>query len=146
MEIKIANMTEASIDDIVEVENKSFTTPWSRKSFIDELNNPLAKYFTAISGEKTVAYLGMWQISGQCDITNIAVLPEYRKKGIAKRLIEHLKQFCIENSLSPITLEVRESNEPAKSLYASMGFEPIGHRKKYYADTGEDAIIMSIIL
>ncbi|MBP3361947.1 MAG: ribosomal protein S18-alanine N-acetyltransferase [Clostridia bacterium] len=146
MEIKITQASPENLDGITAVENASFTIPWSRKSFEAELNNETAVYFIASDGSTVTGYAGMWKISGQCDITNIAVLPEYRNKGIGSALLCRLTDYCRENSLSPITLEVRESNLPAQGLYKKFGFEPVGRRKRYYADTDEDAIIMSLSL
>ncbi len=144
MEIIIRTMSRELIDDVYEIEKSSFNTPWSRKSFEDELSNPNAVYFVATYDEKGAGYLGGWVIADQYDINNIAVLPEFRRCGIASELLKTLISFCKENKLSPITLEVRESNEAAQALYKSFGFKPIGTRNKYYRDTGEDAIIMAL--
>lgn len=142
--VKIVKMTENEITGVYNVEINSFNKPWSLKSFKDELKNEIATYFVAYDENEIAGYIGMWSISGQCDITNIAVLPKHRRKGIGRKLIEHLIDYCKNKSLSPIYLEVRESNEAAKSLYSLMGFKMVGNRKRYYADTGEDAIIMSL--
>ena len=146
MKIEIQNMTNAHISGVVNVENNSFSLPWSEKSFVDELNNPISKYFVAIIDDTVAGYIGMWEISGQCDITNIAVLPRFRRKKIGYGLLSHTISYCTNNNLSPITLEVRKSNIPAQELYKSFGFKVIGNRKKYYADTGEDALILSLDL
>ena len=142
--IEIIEMSENNVQDVHNVEINSFSVPWSLNSFENELKNDAAKYFVALVDGVVAGYVGMWEISGQCDITNVAVLPSFRRKGIGKRLIEHLIQYCKNANLSPIFLEVRQSNEPAKSLYSGFGFEEVGTRKKYYSDTGEDAIIMSL--
>ena len=142
--INIVEMSEKHLYDVYNVEINSFNKPWSLKSFEDELKNDAAKYFVATVEDTVAGYIGMWEIAGQCDITNVAVLPEFRRIGVGKKLIEHLIQYCKNKELSPIFLEVRKSNEPAKSLYADFGFKEVGTRKKYYADTGEDAIIMSL--
>ena len=142
--INIVEMSEKHIHDVYNVEINSFNKPWSLKSFQDELKNNAAKYFVAVVDGSVAGYIGMWKIAGQCDITNVAVLPEFRRKGVGKKLIEHLIQYCKNKHLSPIFLEVRKSNEPAKSLYTGFGFKEVGIRKKYYTDTGEDAIIMSL--
>lgn len=144
MKIEIADMTQAHINGVVNVENQSFTLPWSEKSFIDELNNPIAKYFVAIADDMVVGYIGMWEISGQCDINNVAVLPGFRRQKIGHKLLSHTISYCRNNNLSPITLEVKETNIPAQELYKSFSFKKIGQRKKYYADTGEDALIYSL--
>lgn len=146
MEITITKASQKHLDGITAVENASFTLPWSRKSFEAELNNETAVYFISADGNTVTGYIGMWEISGQCDITNIAVLPEYRNKGTGSALLKRLVSYCKENNLSPVTLEVRESNTTAQRLYEKFGFEPIGRRKRYYSDTNEDAIIMSLNL
>ena len=142
--IEIIEMSENNVQDVYNVEINSFNIPWSINSFKDELKNSAAKYFVALVDSAVAGYIGMWEISGQCDITNVAVHPEFRRKGVAKKLIEYLIKYCKSHHLSPIFLEVRQSNEPAKSLYSGFGFKEVGTRKKYYADTGEDAIIMCL--
>lgn len=144
MEFLIKPMTYNLIDDICEIENNSFTTPWSKKSFEDELKNINAFYFVATKEEKGIGYVGGWIVADQYDINNIAVLPCFRQCGIASALLKRLIDFCKEKKLTQITLEVRESNAPAKALYKRFGFKEIGSRKKYYSDTGEDAIIMAL--
>ena len=146
MEIIIKNMEQAHIDDVCNIEYSSFTKPWSKKSFEDELKNPNAVYSVAIANGKGVGYIGGWIIQDQYDINNIAVLPQFRKQGIAKALLKQTIDFCAKKKLTQITLEVRQSNEPAKALYNKFGFIPVGIRKKYYSDTGEDAIIMALEL
>jgi len=141
--ISIVQLEEKHIPDIMKVEKASFTIPWSEKSFRDELNNSIAVYFAAVCNNSAIGYIGMWQIAGQCDITNIAVLPEYRRHSVASALLTELITFCTSKALNPITLEVRKSNIPAISLYEKFGFKKIGERKKYYSDTGENALIMS---
>ena len=130
--IEIVRLEEKHIPDIMKVEYASFSIPWSEKSFRDDLKNSIATYFTAICNEVAVGYIGMWQIAGQSDITNIAVLPEYRRNSVASKLLSSLIEFCRENELDPITLEVRETNIPAINLYSKFGFKKIGERKKYY--------------
>ena len=136
-------MTADDIDGVCEVENNSFAIPWSKKSFMDELENLLAIYFIAEYDGKVAGYCGMWDVSGEGDITNIAVLPEFRGKGIGRALLYNMFCEAKKRDLSRITLEVRQSNSVAINLYTSFGFREIGMRKNYYADNGENAIIMS---
>jgi ribosomal-protein-alanine N-acetyltransferase len=82
-------------------------------------------------------------VSGEGDITNVAVLPEYRRLGIGSILIEAVIKKAAELELSLLTLEVRRSNTVAQSLYSKYGFEVIGERKRYYSDNREDALIMT---
>lgn len=145
-EIIIRRMTEDDIDGVVEVENSSFTIPWSKKAFLDEMGNSLAIYFIALDRDRVVGYCGMWDVSGEGDITNIAVLPEYRGIGIGRKLISSMILEAKRRELYSVTLEVRQSNTVAKNMYKSCGFVSVGTRKKYYADNGEDAIIMTVEL
>jgi len=143
MDIIIKEMTEEHIDDVLEIEKVSFTTPWSKDSFVVEITqNMLAKYVVAEIDEKIVGYGGIWLIIDEGHITNIAVHKDYRGLGVGKRIIEGLIDVCSERNIRAMTLEVRKSNEVAKNLYKQYGFKEYGIRPKYYADDNEDAIIM----
>ena len=143
MEISIREMKETDLDRIVEIEGKIFSPPWSREAFLLEITkNLLAKYLVAIIDEMVVGYGGIWLILDEGHITNIAVDENYRGLGVGDRLLGGLIGLCSEKGLSAITLEVRKSNEIAKSLYKKYGFKEYGIRPKYYADNNEDAIIM----
>lgn len=141
--LKIVRASAKHIDDLVVVENLSFEIPWSRQSLIDEIvNNSTAVYFCALSDDMAIGYVGMWQVIDEGHITNIAVHPEFRKSGAGSLLMEELLKEAHTRGITALTLEVRESNESAKSLYRKYGFEEGGARKAYYADNREDAIIM----
>lgn len=136
-------MKREDIDGIVAVENASFSQPWSRQSLLDELTNKLAYYLVAADGKRVAGYVGAWFISGEGHITNIAVDPAYRRRGIGRALLEGLQAECKRREGTLLTLEVRVSNTPALKLYRSFGFEPAGRRKEYYQDNHEDALIMT---
>lgn len=138
----IREMSMEDVDDIMEIELLSFNIPWSRDSFMTELTNKFAKYIIAKIGNRVVGYAGMWKILDEGHITNIAVHPEYRQRKIGTGLVEVLLSLAQENEISKLTLEVRQSNTSAQSLYKKFGFEAFGVRKKYYADNYEDAMIM----
>ncbi|EOD00407.1 ribosomal protein S18-alanine N-acetyltransferase [Caldisalinibacter kiritimatiensis] len=136
-------MTLDDLDEVMDIENKSFTTPWSRNAFITEVGkNTLAYYVVAVKDKKVVAYGGLWFVVDEGHITNIAVHPDYRGLGIGNVIVEELIRVCEERKLSRMTLEVRKSNNIAQSLYKKYGFESKGIRPGYYQDTKEDAIIM----
>lgn len=137
-------MDASHINGVYELSKLCFNVPWSLESISNELSNPLAKYIIAqdLSTDKVIGFAGVWIIAGEGDITNIAVNPNYRKKGIASELLINLFKVCSESSCDNITLEVRASNIPAQNLYSKFGFINEGIRKKYYSDNGEDAIIM----
>lgn len=141
--IELQNMSLEDIDQVYEIENLSFTTPWSRESFKSELlKNDLARYIVAKVDGKVAAYGGMWIVLDEAHITNIAVHPEYRGRKIGETLVKALLRTAKENKAADITLEVRASNDAARKLYKKLGFKDGGRRKGYYEDTGEDAIIM----
>lgn len=131
------------IDAIVELETLCFARPWSRNAFLhDIVNNPLARYFVAEKEENILAYGGIWLIAPEGHITNIAVHPDYRKKGIGKALLAHIIEKSEAEGMMRHTLEVRVNNHSAIALYRSFGFYEGGIRKNYYDDTNEDALIM----
>lgn len=141
--MEITQMTAEDVCEIAELDKKCFAVPWSEKSFYDEMENPLAVYYIAKDNGKCIGYAGFWNVSGEGGITNVAVLPEYRRNGVGSRLIEKLIKKASELRLSLLTLEVRRSNIAAQGLYSKYGFDIIGERKRYYSDNREDALIMT---
>ena len=143
MDILIRQMRESDLDSIMEIETKTFSPPWSREAFLLEITkNILAKYIVAEINGNVVGYGGIWLIIDEGHITNIAVDEKYRGLGVGNRILEGLIQLCIDRNIKAITLEVRKSNEIAKSLYKKYGFVEHGIRPGYYLDNNEDAIIM----
>lgn len=140
LEIREFNIND--IEELYEVELTSFTDPWSKESFKDELNNEIAHYLVGSINNKVVAYIGAWFILDEAHITNVAVKSDFRRQKIAKQLITAFIVLAKKHQITSITLEVRASNIPAQSLYQQFGFEKQGLRKRYYADNNEDAIIM----
>lgn len=142
MEYKIIPMTEEHVIGIKKVDDLCFESPWSLKSFESELTNPIAFYFVAVSDGEVIGYCGYWWTFGEAQITNVAVHPEFRQKGIASALMDEMIKHCIDMDVFSITLEVRVSNNPAISMYEKYGFERVGLRPKYY-DNKEDALLMT---
>ena len=139
IDILIENMKLQHLDGVVNIENICFAHPWSKADLERQLNLDTSHFAVATVDEKVVGYMGLQLFSGEGYVTNVAVLPEYRRQGIAKMLIEKQMQ----NEMSFITLEVRESNLPAIKLYESCGFENVGIRPKFYSNPTENAIIMT---
>lgn len=135
-------MTAEDIEGVIKVERRSFTNPWSKGMFMEEMNNTCAHYFVASAYGVIVAYAGVWIILDEAHITNIAVDPDYRQKKIATGLLNKIFGFARERKVKSLTLEVREGNSSAISLYKQFGFNVEGKRKGYYSDTKEDALIM----
>ncbi len=141
--IIVRKMELSDIDSVVDIEENSFAIPWTRGAFESELKrNKLAKYFVVEVDGKVAAYGGVWLIIGEAHITNIAVHPKYRGKGIGKKLVEGLIEELEKLNIYKVTLEVRRSNLIAQGLYKKFGFIPSGVRPEYYEDNKEDAIIM----
>lgn len=141
--IEIMSMTLEHVNEIAELEKICFYTAWTKKDFIKEINeNKLAIYLVAKSENKIMGYAGMWHILDEGHITNIAVMPENRRLKVGSKLVAKLIDISIEKSITALTLEVKISNFAAQKLYTGFGFKPEGIRKKYYSDTGEDAVIM----
>ena len=112
--------------------------------FEEEFKSSLTSYFIAVDSETVVGYAGLWKVVDEGQITNIAVSPQYRRQGIANRLINEL----IERSpdIKSYTLEVRESNTAARTLYENLSFKAVGLRKGYYSDNGENAVLYEQIV
>lgn len=141
--ISIGELTEADLDGVVEIEERSYPTPWSRQAFLSELtDNSFAAYIIARQGGKVVGYAGMWLLFDEAHVTNIAVHPDHRGRRIGHLLLSELEHRAVERGARRMTLEVRPSNPAAQRLYKSHGFVARGRRRAYYSDTREDAIIM----
>lgn len=142
MGIEIKAMTYMDLDRIVEIEKLCFSTPWSKESFANELLNDLAYYHCAIENNNIVGFMGMWKVIDEAHITNVAVIPSYRNRGIASLLISQMIEVCICSEINSMILEVRQSNGGAIHLYEKFGFFEISRRKNYYQKPIEDAIVM----
>ena len=140
--IQLHRMAEAHVSQIAELEKLCFSAPWSRNSVASELNNPLSLWLVATDADTVAGYIGSQSVMGEADMMNVAVHPDYRRKGIGKQLVEALVASLKDNGVYSLTLEVRASNEPAISLYDQLGFTQVGRRPNYYRDPREDALIL----
>ncbi len=142
-DVVIRRMTIDDVDAVAAIEAATFPMPWSRRSFEEEMTrNACARYLVAETEGKIVGFAGVWVVIDEGHITNIAVLREYRGRGIGRLLTGGLMQYAANLGVNYMTLEVRRSNEAAQNLYLSLGFIQVGVRKKYYEDNGEDALFM----
>jgi len=137
-------MTPADLDEVMEIERMSYLTPWSREAFASELIQRYTVYLVARTADRVVGFAGMHVMWEMAHVTNVAVHPLYRGRGIGERLMRELIRIAARRGAMRMTLEVRVGNAPAQALYRKLGFitEPGAIRKGYYTDTGEDAIIM----
>lgn len=151
-EVTLQPMSIHDIPIIEELEKRCFSAPWSGDVYRHELtSNRLGSYWvmrrTAESGEGTppiLAYGGYWLMGQEAHIVTIATHPDFRRRGLGRRLLQAMIDKAIEAGALEITLEVRASNYAAQALYKSIGFVVVGVRKHYYHDNGEDAILMTL--
>ena len=138
----IIPMTQAHISRIAELETICFSDPWPDAAIRSELENPLSYWLVAVDGDLVVGYVGSQSVMGEADIMNVAVDPAYRRMGVAKNLLVRLERDLSAKEVYSLTLEVRASNAPAITLYASLGFVQVGRRPNYYVHPKEDALIL----
>ena len=142
--MKIIQMTADHVLQVARLEKLCFQDPWSEKSIASELSNKLALWLVAVEEETVVGYIGSQTVMDESDMMNVAVHPEFRRRGIAEALVNALCAALKEQGSVSLTLEVRASNYDAIALYGSRGFRSVGRRKNYYEHPKEDAIIMTL--
>jgi ribosomal-protein-alanine N-acetyltransferase len=140
----IARSIEADLDAIEAIERLSFPAPWARQAFADELLRPWARLDILRHGatDRVVAFCNYWLVADELHILNVAVHPEERRRGHAARLLRHMLDEARRQAARVASLEVRVSNLAAAALYRKFGFREVGVRPKYYANDGEDALLM----
>lgn len=139
MNIKIIKATKENITDIAFIEHTCFSSPWTEQSINDSLENDSNYFNIAYAKGNPAGYMSMQLAAGEGDILRVAVVPEYRRLGIGRALLE---ECFSSNRLDTVYLDVRENNIPAIKLYESFGFIKTGVRKNYYSNPTEDAVIM----
>lgn len=142
--IIIKQMKPDDIDQVIKIEESAYGDHhWTKESFLNEINNELAKYYSLYSPDGQLAgYAGCWHILEEAHITTIAIAPEFRRRKYAESLLKSIIDDCYLEKIKYITLEVRVSNTPAINLYQKYGFSSFGTRKGYYQNNNEDALIM----
>ena len=142
-ELVSAPMEPGDLDQVLPIERASFPTPWTRAAFLYEIQqNKVAHCTTLRARSGVVGYLCFWEIGHEIHITNLAVHPEWRRRGVARRLLATALAEGVSRGVVLAFLEVRPTNTRALALYDSLGFQVIGRRNGYYFDTGEDALVM----
>ena len=140
--ITIEPMTDWDLKQVCAIERSSFHQPWTPEGFRAEMRRMPARCLVARDGFKIHGYLILWLLPPEIHILNIAVRPEQRRRGLARLLLEYMKEYGRELGVSEVFLEVRPSNLAAIGLYESMGFQMAGRRPNYYAEDREDALMM----
>lgn len=140
--MEIIRMNENHVVDIAQIEKLCFSDPWSENSITYELTNPLSLWLVAVEDDKVVGYVGSQSVLGEADMMNLAVHPDYRRRGIARKLVLELIEQLKTQGSHILILEVRASNDPAIALYTDLGFTQVGRRPNYYFKPKEDALIL----
>ena len=144
--MRMEPMSEVHVASVAELENLCFSDPWSINSVASELKNPLSLWLVAMEGERLAGYIGSQSVLGESDMMNVAVHPDFRRRGIAEALVLELARALKEKGNHSLSLEVRQTNEPAKKLYEKLGFEQVGLRPNYYRNPREAALILKKVL
>ena len=131
---------------ILEIERNSFPSPWDFNSFSSELNRSISSLWVSLIDEVLEGYICFWIFANETHLMNVAVHPEWRGKGLGEQLLCKMIEVGISKGAKTAWLEVRPSNLVARSLYKKTGFKEVGFRPRYYKETNEDAIIMSLLL
>jgi ribosomal-protein-alanine N-acetyltransferase len=138
----IVNMTADHVSQVAALEKVCFSDPWSVNSVASELNNKLSLWLVAMEDDTVTGYIGSQTCCDETDMMNVAVHPDYRRRGIAEALVNALVEELKARESRCLTLEVRASNEPAQQLYEKLGFTQVGRRPNYYRNPKEDALIL----
>lgn len=138
-DVRIVPMSAEHLPALAQLEAVCFADPWSEEALQEELSNPCAHFLVALCEDDVAGYLGCHHVAGEGFVTNIAVCPACRRRGIGRALIE----AALAEPITRLALEVRASNSAAIALYRSLGFTEDGIRPRFYAHPTEDAILYS---
>ena len=140
--MNIVEMTADHVIQIAQLERECFSDPWGQNSIASELENPLSYWLVAMAGNVVAGYVGSQTVLGESDMMNLAVRGEFRRQGVARDLVLALIDGLNQRGSHCLTLEVRDSNAPARKLYEKLGFVQVGIRPNYYQHPREDGLIL----
>lgn len=141
-EVRIRAMTDADLGAVMAIEKASFTMPWTKDTFRGLLRRADSHLFVAEAEGAVVAYAAVWIVLDQAELGDIAVAAAWRRRGIARRLVETVLDLVRDHGVRELFLEVRPSNHGARALYERYGFIEVGRRTHYYARPREDALVL----
>ena len=144
-------MNASDVTAVMEIERASFAAGWPRTAFARELSgNAMARYIVLEAPAETpgepaalIGFGGIWLMLDEAHIVTVAVAPEFRRRGFGRMIVHGLVELARKHAMAVATLECRVSNDAARALYGDYGFYEVGRRVRYYADNGEDAVIMT---
>jgi len=145
----IRRMEERDLPAVLAIERLSFPNPWHESTFRGEIQNRSISYPWVIvrePGSHVVGYIIFWKIGEEVQVNNIAVHPDFRRRGLGEALLRKVISWVKQQGAQYITLEVRQSNLAAQALYFKLGFKPVGIRRFYYSNPVEDALVMMLDL
>lgn len=140
--VRIRRAGAEDLNSILKIERQSFPTPWDGGMYMVEFMRKDSEFLVAEKDGKAVGYVCAWKIADEGHVLKIAVGMAERNRGIGKALMDTVNEILKQRGAHEMLLEVRDGNEAGLKFYRALGFEKIGIRKKYYSDTGEDAILM----
>lgn len=143
--VEVVRLEREHIAEVARLEAACFADPWSEQS-LEILLGEHAVGFVACNDGRVVAYAGMICVLDEGQITNVAVSQEVRRRGIGRMLMRAIEEYARENAIIYLSLEVRESNAAARSLYTDCGWVECGVRKNFYSHPSENALIMTRVL
>ena len=140
----ICRLSDASSEDLAQIDEESNSPPWSKKLFYQEFSNSCAVFYGARTQGILAGFIGAHVIVDEAHIVKFGVRVAYRSRGIGRAILLYTLRELHASAVKWVTLEVRKSNMIARALYASYGFIEVGERSGYYVDNHEDAVIMSL--
>lgn len=140
--IRIRKAFAPDLPEVMAIEQNSFNSPWNMDFFRHELINPVAFFYIIEVGVKLAGYIIIWIFKDEAHIANLAIHPEYRKKGYGEYILKWSLEFARNRQAATVTLEVNENNLAARNLYEKFGFRMVGKREKYY-ENKDDALILT---
>lgn len=136
--------TELDLQELMQIENECFSRPYSSESFLQDLRGDKVKAFVKILNEKIVGFISLYIFLDEANLQQIAVLEDFRRKGISSELIEYSVEYLKQNKVKKIYLEVNETNFVAIKTYEKFGFKQVVTRKNYYGN--QSAVVYELML
>ena len=138
----IRKMDRDHVPQVLEIERACYPAPWSESAFVNEMTSGVSVALVAMAGESVAGYLVGWVVADQVHVANIAVAARHRRRGVGTEMMLRLLEEAVRRGCVSSSLEVRESNLAARSMYSRLGYHAVALRKSYYSSPAEDAVVM----